>query len=339
MKLTDKEKFELKLKSKYSEEYKLVSEYNGYENNVIIFHEHCGNFFEIIPHNILRGNNKNGYCPFCQITTKNTTKEQLEYKLKMKIGEEYSLIEFKGYQKGFTLKHNNCGKEFVTNGYRFFKKGNRCPNCSHRSFAYTTEDYSKLIKEKNPEYTLISDYKNEKTKIKLFHSKCGKEWETLPRNFLYNGCRCPYCKENISKKVNYIENYLIDKNIKYIKEKKFIDCKNKRCLPFDFYISDKNLLIEYDGEQHFFPRREFGSDEKLEKIKINDNIKNSYCIENGIYLLRIHYKLNDCEIYNILEEIFNNKYLSSTTIEKYSLYYSTDSNFNYYTNINKSYKL
>ena len=63
---------------------------------------------------------------------------------------------------------------------------------------------------------------------------------------------------------------------------------------FDFYLPDYNLMIEYDGEQHYMPVNFGENDQKLmeEKLKIrqkNDQIKNNYCEVNNINLLRIPY--------------------------------------------------
>jgi very-short-patch-repair endonuclease len=72
-------------------------------------------------------------------------------------------------------------------------------------------------------------------------------------------------------------------------EYKFNDCRNILPLPFDFYLKNLNLLIEYDGRQHFEAVDLFGGEEGLKKRKINDNIKNEYCKKNRISLLRISY--------------------------------------------------
>ena len=45
----------------------------------------------------------------------------------------------------------------------------------------------------------------------------------------------------------------MNNNIEFKKEKKFKDCKDKYQLPFDFYLPQYNLCIEFDGEQHFNP--------------------------------------------------------------------------------------
>lgn len=74
-------------------------------------------------------------------------------------------------------------------------------------------------------------------------------------------------------------------------------------MPFDRYLPDFNILIEYDGEQHYFPIR-FGdisneqAKEKFDKVCLHDNIKNKYCKDNNIPLIRIPYwERNDMEYY------------------------------------------
>lgn len=65
------------------------------------------------------------------------------------------------------------------------------------------------------------------------------------------------------------------------------DCKYKFKLPFDFYLSDYNTCVEFDGIQHFEPRMAFGGKLEFEKTKIRDKIKDDYCKNNGINLIRI----------------------------------------------------
>jgi very-short-patch-repair endonuclease len=86
-------------------------------------------------------------------------------------------------------------------------------------------------------------------------------------------------------------------------KKKFDNCKGKRrVLSFDFYLPKQNMLIEYDGRQHFMPVNFYGcSDEKAQKTyfdsKQNDAIKDKYCIENNIQLIRIPYTIKNVEQY------------------------------------------
>ena len=60
-------------------------------------------------------------------------------------------------------------------------------------------------------------------------------------------------------------------------------------LPFDFYLPQYNLIIEYDGEQHFKPISVFGGEDAFWTTVTHDAIKNQYCEDNDIDLLRIPY--------------------------------------------------
>ena len=81
------------------------------------------------------------------------------------------------------------------------------------------------------------------------------------------------------------------KEIEFEPQKKFSDCKYKAELPFDFYIPDLNTVIEVDGFLHYeFNEYFHKTQENFELCKLRDKIKNQYCIDNNINLIRIKYK-------------------------------------------------
>ena len=92
----------------------------------------------------------------------------------------------------------------------------------------------------------------------------------------------------MSKGELYIYNYLIKNNIEFAPQFKFDDCRDKRPLPFDFMVKVNNeiRLIEFDGSQHFYKSRTMYN---TERVKKHDEIKNKYCKDNNIKLLRIPY--------------------------------------------------
>lgn len=102
-----------------------------------------------------------------------------------------------------------------------------------------------------------------------------------------------------------IAEYLNRYNIKYESEKYFSGCINPKTngrLRFDFYLLDYNLCIEFDGRQHFEDCKWAWTKEvKAEEIRYRDNIKNKFCKNNNIHLLRIPYtdygKLNKNDDY------------------------------------------
>ena len=101
---------------------------------------------------------------------------------------------------------------------------------------------------------------------------------------------CPLCSE--SKGERFIKLWLKERNILFIPQKKFAECKNKKQLPFDFYLPDYNTCVEFDGIQHYVISEWFGGKKVFDYIQLNDKIKNEYCSKNNIHLLRIRYDDN-----------------------------------------------
>ena len=84
-------------------------------------------------------------------------------------------------------------------------------------------------------------------------------------------------------------------------------CVSKRNLKFDFYIPKLNLAIEYDGQQHFEPVDFSGKGyesalEIYNNTRMRDKIKDDFCANNNIRLLRIPYT----EYENIHDILINN---------------------------------
>ena len=94
----------------------------------------------------------------------------------------------------------------------------------------------------------------------------------------------------------------ISNKINYSLEKTFESCLSAKgnMLPFDFYLPDYNILIEYDGQQHY--QIAFGQDEqKLFLQQENDKIKNNWCKKNNIKLIRISYRQKNITINDIIK--------------------------------------
>ena len=105
-----------------------------------------------------------------------------------------------------------------------------------------------------------------------------------------NKTSCGLCGHK-SKGEMLIAQYLDLMDIKYIREYKIDNCKDKRALPFDFYLPDYNLCIEYNGIQHY---QECGwGKDKLSYTQEHDKIKKEYCLNNNIQLLIISYLEQD----------------------------------------------
>ncbi|MBL6666334.1 MAG: hypothetical protein ISP66_04975 [Flavobacteriaceae bacterium] len=116
------------------------------------------------------------------------------------------------------------------------------------------------------------------------------------------GSGCPKC--NHSKGERAIEITLDEKHIFYETQKKFDGLKDKSSLRCDFYIPKLNLVIEYNGKQHYEEISFFGGNNSLEANKKRDSIKKQYCFDNNIRFEIIRF---DEDVKTRLDEILENQ--------------------------------
>ena len=165
-----------------------------------------------------------------------------------------------------------------------------CPKCS-KNYKLTTNTFIKKAKEIHNDkydYSLVN-YINTKTKVKIICKKHGI-FEQIPDNHIHKKYGCPIC--NNSKGELKIIKYLENNKIQFETQKTFNGLKYKQSLYYDFYLSDYNICIEFDGEQHFTKYRFEKDDKKLKIRQLRDQIKNNFCKNNDIKLIRIKYNEN-----------------------------------------------
>ena len=175
-----------------------------------------------------------------------------------------------------------------------------CKQCGYlntsKVLSYTRECFIKLSKKIHFDkynYDLVF-YKNSKEKVKIICNKHG-EFEQSPAMHL-QGQGCPSCNNSLGE--NKIYNILKSKKIEFVQQKTFIDCKNIRPLPFDFYIPCKNTLIEFQGIQHYDSHHHFGGIIGYNNLIKNDAIKKKYASDNNIKLIEIKYDDNILDVLN-----------------------------------------
>lgn len=170
-----------------------------------------------------------------------------------------------------------------------FIRGHRCIKCSYEqrmSAKRLDKQYiTKVIQGKGDQWINPNEYTNCVDRNLKIKCKCGNIFTTSFVNFRkFNIFRCPKCSSKESLGELLIRDFLDQHNIKYEQEKRFNDCKDKKPLPFDFYLPEYNICIEFDGQYHY--QDIFGIN-ALEKTRRHDNIKNLYCYNNDIKIIRI----------------------------------------------------
>lgn len=181
-----------------------------------------------------------------------------------------------------------------------FLNGKGCPDCIPESnrerFKLSPDEVEKRVKECGGNLLNKEDYINQTEKNLLIECfECGKPFLTSLRNYTqHDGQVCDDCSGIESVGEKRIRHYLEGNKINFIPQKWFADCRDSNPLPFDFYLPDYNVIIEFDGRQHFTETNYFSY--SLEITQKHDKIKNNYCKAKGIYLIRIpHWNINKIE--------------------------------------------
>lgn len=168
---------------------------------------------------------------------------------------------------------------------RALATGVGCSRCNKTTGRVHLEDMKDRLRDVGLKLVDDSEYVNVTTKITVQCAN-GHISKVLPHN-TYTGHGCGLCKISAGEKA--VEEALQSLGVQYVREKTFPTCKNKLVLPFDFYVEDLNLLIEYDGMQHYEPVEFFGGIPNLRYVQYLDSIKTKWAEDNGVILLRIPY--------------------------------------------------
>lgn len=254
------------------------------------------------------------YCHGKNKTTDDFKKEIFAIQPNIIILNEYTGSDT---QNRIYCKCSVCGYEWDTSPATL-RNGSGCPMCANRSRSLKEQmsqgDFEAKLSKVQPNLKIIGEYCGTH---KLISVKCLKHnviWESYPANLLNKSSQCKLCRsENAdiqSTGEKIISDYLTKRKYTFQYDKSLNGCKFKRLLRFDFYIPEINVCIEYDGEQHYMPVTFNGisksaSLNRLLNTQKRDSIKNKYCQDNEIKLIRIPYWEKD-RIEMILDSELNN---------------------------------
>lgn len=259
-------------------------------------------------------------CPRCEGFSKYTNDDVI--KILKKNGDEL-LNKFINMRTKIKYKCGKCGdiSEKVLKSYIDDHKCSTCSNCKRMTF----DEVKKYISDKGDKL-ISNEYNGIKSELIINCHICSQDYKTI-FEYYKRGTGCNKCKIPVGERK--IMDYLNKNNYSYEFQKGFDKCKNKKKLRFDYEVTIENrkFLIEYDGIQHFTITDFFYGVDGYVARTTNDIIKNRFCIDNKIHLLRICYK----DVLNI-DTILDN-YIKSNKNE-----ILTFSNENIYTNYVNIYK-
>lgn len=221
-----------------------------------------------------------------------------------------SNFAYKNMYSRIILKCNIDKYEWNTTYHSFIDNKTGCPKCAKMA-PITQAEADMAVHERcnKMRFELIEkfEYKTKKTtKINLKCLKCGGVWSTTYDGFIGAHKGCPRCRRSI------LELEIVDMLNKHsIMFKEQFKSKWLGFKAVDFFIPSKNIAIECQGEQHFYPVDHFGGMSKYKKVLRRDVEKFVGCQNNNIKMLYFAKKSTELpdtyfsKIYTEKEDILN----------------------------------
>lgn len=294
--LDSQEVFENKLLA-VNNTIQVIGKYTGSKNKILCKCKIDGTKWLATPSLLLQGRG----CPICGRKTirRKLTRNNKSFIDELKIcNPSVKLLEsYEKSNKKVRCKCLICDHEWHSYPSNLIR-GHSCPKCVGKT--KNTTDFIKEIKIVNSDLKIIGEYINSQTPILCECKIDGTRWNATPNNLL-SGTGCPKCKS--SKGEKSIRKVLNQYCVEFEYQKKFDDLTGikGRLLSYDFYLPQKNILIEYNGIQHYIKNELWGGQAQLESQQEHDKRKKQYAKKNNLKLVIIPYW-----DYKNIEKIINN---------------------------------
>ena len=269
-------------KNKY--DYSKTNYVNSKEKVCIVCPIH-GEFWQL-PHRHLYGSG----CPTCGIekvaSKKRFNTENFINKAKEIHGDkyDYSKVKYINSQIPVTIVCPTHGEFSMRPNDHL--RGQGCPKCKllglRKKFSMTKEEFinkAKSIHGDKYDYSKV-EYINNHTKVCIICPKHGEFWQRPDKHL--QGRNCQKC--NSSKLEEKIRNLMKRNSIEFLEQFNFSWFNNPH-MRVDFYLPQKNLVIECQGIQHFKPVERFGGNDGFKECFGNDKTKYENCKKHGIKII------------------------------------------------------
>lgn len=258
---------------------------------------------------------KNGMCCCSSCNGNDRSTEDFQVMVHEKLPQIDVIGKYLGARKRIDVRCTVCGNEWSPFAYNLLG-GFGCQKCydNRRGELHHKNDDVKRqkLEQVHPDIEFLSipyyarDYVDCKCKV------CGCEWAATYTNLTkpVRPTGCPKCSS--SRGENKIARLLEEWDLQYETQKTYSDLFDSNLLRFDFKLSDYDVLIEYDGEYHYFPVVKENNDNGLKEAEAvfettvkHDNMKSDYCKTHGLQLIRIPFWEYDNLEYILFDQLVN----------------------------------
>jgi very-short-patch-repair endonuclease len=250
-------------------------EYTNAKAKITIICKQHGEFQQTPSNHLCKFN-----CNKCANNAKMTTEQFVEKAVNVHGDKyDYSKVDYKNADQKITIVCKIHGDFQQIPDFHVNRKTG-CAKCANNVTSDTSEYVVKAIKVHGDKYDYTNvNYKNSYSMISI---TCKTHGDFLQRPFSHLlGCGCPHCINKTEHKfLLMLSDYLPTIQHQF----KAQWCKRKRCLPFDFVIEDKKIIIELDGEQHYKQVANWTAPEIQQEV---DAYKMKMANENGYSVIRV----------------------------------------------------
>jgi very-short-patch-repair endonuclease len=256
----------------------------------------CENIWKSTPTHIL---NDNSGCSLCS-GNKKLNKEIVNTRLagRYVLIEEYKNINTKSLFKCF-----ECSHEWKTQPDHLLNSKSGCPICSLKEMKISNEEFDKRLELCGSMLDRCENLNGIDKKINFKCKKCNHISLYIPESVQY-GQTCKKCSKTRENLVGY---YLTLENIFYTTQ--YVLKDNDKTYRVDFFIPAINMVIEYNGPQHYMPIK-FKKNQSKEEIvqqyfkQLQRDFRVKELLEkDNIKLLELPYSLTNIEIKEIIKEL------------------------------------
>lgn len=260
------------------------AEYVNYSTKLCVICRTHGGFW-ITPNHLIDGKS----CPKCSGKFRYTTQDFIKEARKVH-GDKYDYSE----TKYINAKAKVC--IICPEHGRFWQRttahlrGQGCPVCAGKNV--TTERFIQKAKEVHGNTYDYSNtvYSGRHSPLEIICSVHGSFWQSAGSHL--SGRGCPHCRESTGEAsiAHYLTSLDLAENADFFRERGFDSLKDRLPLKYDFYLPKENLLIEYNGVQHYEKSTLFQDTRKSFLLrKHHDWLKRKYARDHNIRLLTIPY--------------------------------------------------
>lgn len=222
-----------------------------------------------------------------------------EAPLKQGDGYVYQGIEQVTTKRSIVMVHcPNPDHEWHPMRVDLILQGCKCRECAgrHQSLEQRREKFrQRFLKRIDHDRFIVAfdEYVNNDTPISVRCIEHNYDYKTTPDNLLRKTGGCPYCTASGGEAT--VLSWLNSHHVNHVWHYPLPNTDSSLPLLYieaDFFLPDRNIIIEYHGEQHYMNVPHFYKGKKLRNFNMQqhrDRYLRRYCHDNGIRLIEIPY--------------------------------------------------